>query len=72
MKSILIQFDERTYNALEKVAPAAERRRAQFIRDAVKKAILDEEYKRMRLAYLAQPDSEEESVDWSTFGEYKP
>lgn len=71
MKPILITLDEPTYRALEQVAPAAKRKRAQFIRVAIRKAILDLEYERIRLSYLAHPDSEEECVDWSTFGEYK-
>ena len=71
MKPILIQLDEPTYRALENVAPAAKRRRAEFLRRAIRKAIRDEEYARIRLAYLAQPDSVEDADDWSSAEEYR-
>ena len=72
MRSILVQIDEPTYRALSKIAPAAKRRRSQFIREAVRKAILDAEEERIRQAYLAQPDSAEDADDWSSPEEYKP
>ena len=72
MKSVLIELDDPTYSALNHIAPAAKRVRAQFIREAIRKAIREAEYERMRQAYLAQPDSEAEADDWSTAEEYKP
>ncbi len=72
MKSVLIELDETTYTALNHIAPAAKRLRAQFIREAIRKAIREAENERMRQAYLAQPDSEAEADDWSTAEEYKP
>ncbi len=47
MPSILIQLDEpllKSLNSLNKVAPAAKRQRAEFIRRAVKEAIRKREY----------------------------
>jgi predicted transcriptional regulator len=72
MKSVLVQLDDGTYRALSQIAPPASRRRAQFIRDAIRRAVRETEYARMREAYEAQPDSESESDDWSTAEEYKP
>ena len=72
MKSVLIELDDSTYVALNHIAPTAKRLRAQFIREAIRKAIREAEYERMRQAYLAQPDSEAEADDWSTAEEYKP
>ena len=72
MKSVLIELDEPTFEALNHVAPAAKRLRTQFIRDAIRKAIREAENERIRKAYLAQPDSEAEADDWSTTEEYKP
>jgi predicted transcriptional regulator len=72
MRSILVQIDEPTYRALSKIAPAAKRRRSRFIREAVRKAILDAEEERIRQAYLAQPDSADDADDWSSPEEYKP
>ncbi|MBZ5590717.1 MAG: hypothetical protein LAP39_00660 [Acidobacteriia bacterium] len=72
MKSILVELDEPTHAALNHIAPAAKRLRAQFIREAIRKAIREAEYEQIRQAYLAQPDSEAEADDWSTAEEYKP
>lgn len=65
MPSILIQLDEPTFKALNRIAPAAQRKRAEFIRAAVKAAIRQREYARMREAYRKQPDSASEADDWS-------
>ncbi len=70
MKPILIHLDEPTYRALEQVAPSAKRQRGQFIREAIRKAIREQEYERIRLAYLSQPDTEP-GDDWSNSEEYK-
>ncbi len=72
MHSLLVQLDEATYRSLSRLAPPASRRRAQFIREAIRKAIREAEYARIRRAYEAQPDSEAEADDWSTAEEYKP
>jgi len=72
MKSVLIDLDEPTYKTLNQIAPAAKRQRAQCIRNAIRKAILEAEYERIRAAYVRQPDSEAEADDWSTAEEYKP
>jgi hypothetical protein len=71
MKSILIQLDEPTYRLLERVAPSAKRQRAQFIRQALLKAILEAEEVRTRAAYLAKPDAESEADDWSSAEEFR-
>jgi len=71
MKSILIQLDDPTYRLLEKVAPAANRQRAQFVRKALMKALMEAEEARTRAAYEAKPDSETEADDWSTAEEFR-
>jgi predicted transcriptional regulator len=65
MPSILIQLDDTTYKALNQIAPAAKRKRTEFIRQAVKEAIRKQEYERIREAYRKQPDSAADSDDWS-------
>jgi predicted transcriptional regulator len=70
MTSVLIDLDESTYASLNHIAPA-KRLRTQFIRDAIRKAVREVEYERIRQAYLAQPDSESEADDWSTVEQYK-
>ena len=71
MKSLLVQLDEPTYRALNRVAPTAKRRRAEFVRAAIRKAIRETEEERARLAYLAQPDLETEPDDWANAEEWK-
>ena len=71
MKSLLVQLDEPTYRALNRVAPAAKRQRAEFVRSAIRKAIRQTEEERTRLAYLKRPDSEAEADDWSNAEDWK-
>ena len=71
MKSILIQVDDSTYQLLERVAPAAKRQRAQFIRRALLKAALEAEEALTQAAYRAKPDSASETDDWSTAEEFR-
>ena len=66
MKSLLVQLDEPTYRALNRIAPTAKRQRAEFIRTAIRKAIRETEEDRTRRAYLKQPDAEAEADDWSS------
>ncbi len=72
MKALLVQLDEATHRALSRLAPPSSRRRSQFIREAVRRAVRGAEYARMREAYLAKPDAEAEADDWSTAEEYRP
>jgi predicted transcriptional regulator len=70
MPSLLIHLDDATCKALDKIAPAKQRKRAEFIRQAVRAAIRDHEYARMREAYRRQPDSASEADDWSSSEEF--
>jgi predicted transcriptional regulator len=65
MPSILIQLDDATLKALNQIAPAAKRKRTEFVRQAVREAIRKAEFSRMRDAYLLQPDSAADADDWS-------
>lgn len=62
MPQILVQFEKATLEAIDRIA--AKRRRAEFIRQAVKDAIFRKEEEKMRLAYHRQPDSENEADTW--------
>jgi hypothetical protein len=44
---------------------AAKRQRAEFIRRALLRAIVEAEEHRTRRAYLRKPDSEDEADNWS-------
>jgi hypothetical protein len=71
MSQVLIHFDEATLKAIDRIAPAAKRKRADFIRQAVKDAIFRHETERMREAYRLKPDSVEGSDTWELPEEWK-
>lgn len=71
MKSLLVQVDERTLAALNRISPPGRRERSEFIRGAIRKAIRRAEYRAMREAYRRQPDSASEADDWSTAEDYQ-
>ncbi len=64
MPQVLVQFESATLEAIDRIAPAAKRKRADFIRKAVKDAIFLYEQKRMREAYRLQPDSAGDADIW--------
>lgn len=70
MSAILIQLDESTIKALDRVAPAAKRQRAEFIRQAVKAALRKHEYDAIRAGYAGQPDAAADADDWSNAGAF--
>jgi predicted transcriptional regulator len=70
MKSLLIRIDAATLRALNRIAPTARRKRAEFVRAAIRKAILEAEETRTRLAYRKQPDTET-ADDWRDAEEWK-
>ena len=72
MKSVLVQLDDPTYEALAKLVPAAKRQRSEFIRRAVRRAIRQVEFARMEAAYRQTPDAGPEVEDWSNWLEYQP
>ena len=64
MPQVLVQFEASTLEAIDRIAPAARRQRADFIRKAVKDAIFRHEQKKMREAYRVNPDSGVEATGW--------
>ena len=72
MKPLLIQLDEPTLKALNRIAAPGKRQRSEFVRQAIRKAIRQAEYHAMREAYGKQPDSIADADDWSMAEDYKP
>jgi metal-responsive CopG/Arc/MetJ family transcriptional regulator len=72
MKPLRIQLDERTLTALNRIAAPGERKRSEFVRQAIRQAIRQAEYHAMREAYRKQPDSIMGADDWSTAEDYNP
>jgi hypothetical protein len=58
--------------ALNRVAAPDKWRRSEFIRQAIRRAIRQAEFKAMREAYRKQPDSAAGADDWSIAEAYKP
>ncbi len=71
MPQVLVQFDEATLKAIDRIAPTAKRQRADFIRKAVKDALFQHETDRMREAYLRQPDSAADADHWDAPEEWR-
>lgn len=56
MKQVLVQLDDRTAELLEQAVPARTRKRSEFIRQAIAKALLEVAEHRTRAAYARVPD----------------
>ncbi len=77
IKQILVELDADTAARLERAAPARSRRRSEFIRDAIRRALWEIEERETRAAYLRGPDSPDAAwpePPWEpwTAGEPKP
>ena len=71
MREVLIQFEEVTLEAIDRIASAAKRKRADFIRSAVKDAIFRYEQERMKEAYRLHPESAQDADPWDLPEEWK-
>ena len=72
MKSLLVQLDEPTFLALNRVAPVAKRKRAEFVRAAIRDAIKSAEEERTRRGYERIPDSPTADGHWDDAEEWNP
>jgi predicted transcriptional regulator len=61
MKQLLIEVDDETAAKLEAVAPGRSRRRSEFVRRAVRRALWELEEQATADAYRRQPDSAAEA-----------
>lgn len=57
MKQVLIEIEPEVAERLERIAPARSRRRSEFIRAAIRKAIWEVEEAAVAEAYGRMPDS---------------
>ncbi len=64
MKRLLVHLDEQTLAALNRVASPGKRQRSEFVRQAIRKAVREAEYRAMREAYRKRPDSTLDAGDW--------
>jgi predicted transcriptional regulator len=63
MKQILVEVDDEVAAGLEQVAPARSRRRSEFIRLAIRKALWEEQERATAEAYQRQPDTADAYID---------
>ena len=63
MKSLLVEVDDELASRLEKVAPARSRRRSEFVRAAILKALWEAEEQATAEAYARIPDSPDAAFD---------
>jgi hypothetical protein len=57
MKQILIELDDETASELESVAPARSRRRSDFVRSAIRRALWELREQAAEAAYSSKPDT---------------
>ena len=69
MKQVIVEFDDETASRLDRTAPARSRRRSEFIRAAVRRALDAIEEGRMAKAYQADP---EEAIAYFDPGTWEP
>ena len=61
MKQIIVELDDATARSLEQVSPARSRRRSEFIRMAIRKALWDLVERKTAEAYARAPDAAAEA-----------
>jgi predicted transcriptional regulator len=71
MKPLLVEVDDELARRLERVAPARSRRRSEFIRRAILKALWEVEEKATAEAYTRQPDGPETPFDPTVWDEWQ-
>lgn len=59
MKQLLVEVDDELAERLEEIAPGRSRRRSEFIRRAIRKAIWELEERETAAAYARAPDGAE-------------
>jgi Arc/MetJ-type ribon-helix-helix transcriptional regulator len=73
MKQLIVELDDATARALERVAPARRRMRSEFIREAIRRALDRLEADRMEAAYRKTPqDPDDDYFDPAEWGDAAP
>lgn len=72
MKQILLEVDDETAARLDEVAPARSRKRSEFIRAAIRRALWELQEQATEAAYRQQPDSEPVYLDASAWEVHEP
>lgn len=68
MQQVIVELDDATAERLERVAPAKQRKRSEFIREAIRRALNRHLEEQMESAYREQPqDGSEVDLDPETW-----
>ncbi len=68
MQQVIVELDDRTMVRLNRVAPPSARKRSEFIREAIRRALNERLEQDMERAYRLQPQlSEDVDLDPSTW-----
>jgi predicted transcriptional regulator len=68
MKQVIVELDDRTMARLNRVAPPKARKRSEFIREAIRRALNERLEQDMERAYREQPqDGAETDLDPATW-----
>jgi Arc/MetJ-type ribon-helix-helix transcriptional regulator len=72
-RQIIVEVDDSTANELERIAPSRARKRSEFVRYALRRALDAEAERRIAEAYRQQPDDgKPELIDPETWEPQKP
>jgi predicted DNA-binding protein len=72
MKQILLELDDDTAARLDAAAPPRSRKRSEFIRSAIRRALWELEEQATEAAYRLRPDTEPAYFDASAWGVREP
>ena len=72
MKAILVELEPEVAERLERVAPSRSRRRSDFIRAAIQKALWELEERQTAEAYRRLPDSDAAYIDAEVWEPRRP
>lgn len=72
MKTLVIPVEPELLAAVERVASTDPRARDEFLRAAIRQAVLNAEYAAMERAYRQQPSEDETPDDWSNPEAFQP
>ena len=68
MQQVIVELDDRTIARLNRVAPPSARKRSEFIREAIRRALNERLEQEMERAYRRQPqDGADLDIDPSTW-----
>ena len=73
MHQVIVELDDQTIQRLNRIAPPRNRKRSEFIREAIRRALNERLEQAMEEAYRAQPqDGTEVDLDPATWERPRP